>query len=58
MLSVELTHLADVLDAVKQRPDVSANARQLSKRISAAIWNTTVRASSLWDFWLTLTLVG
>ncbi|KAF8528877.1 Six-hairpin glycosidase-like protein [Hysterangium stoloniferum] len=42
MLSVELTHLADMLDAVKQRKDVSAKARQLSKRISDAIWATTV----------------
>ena len=46
MLSVELTYLADVLDAVKQRRDVSANARQLSERIFNAIWNTTVRVSS------------
>jgi hypothetical protein len=46
MLSVELTHLADMLDAAKQRQDVSEKARQLSKRISDAIWNTTVRRFS------------
>ncbi|KAF8592528.1 glycoside hydrolase family 125 protein [Ramaria rubella] len=42
MLSVELTHLADVLDAVKQSQNVSTKARQLSKRISDAIWSTTL----------------
>ncbi|GJJ07348.1 hypothetical protein Clacol_001549 [Clathrus columnatus] len=42
MLSVELTHLADMLQAVKRRPDVVSNARTLSKRISDAVWNTTV----------------
>lgn len=42
MLSVELTHLANMLDAVKQRKDVSTKARQLSQRISDAIWETTV----------------
>lgn len=50
MLSVELTHLADMLDAVHQRQDVSSKARQLSKRISDAIWRTTVRDTSFWDF--------
>lgn len=43
MISVELTHLADMLDAVKQRSDISGKARQLSKQISDAIWQTTVR---------------
>lgn len=42
MLSVELTHLADMLEAVKRRPDVVSNARSLSQRISNAVWNTTV----------------
>ncbi|KAF8520126.1 Six-hairpin glycosidase-like protein [Gautieria morchelliformis] len=42
MLSVELTHLADMLDAVQQRQDVSVKARQLSKRISDAVWQTTL----------------
>jgi len=42
MISVELTHLADMLDAVKQRGDISGKARQLSKQISDAIWQTTV----------------
>lgn len=45
MLSVELTHLADMLDVVHQRQNVSVKARQLSKRISDAVWNTTVRAT-------------
>jgi len=42
MLSVELTHLADMLTTVKQRPDVATKARQLSKRISDAVWEHTV----------------
>jgi uncharacterized protein len=46
MLSVELTHLADILDAVQQRQDVSVKARQLSKRISDAVWQHTVRNTS------------
>ena len=45
MLSVELNHLADVLDAVKQLPNVSQQARQWSKGIHDAIWETTVRGS-------------
>ena len=46
MLSVELSHLADMLDAVHQRPNVSIKAKQLSKRISDAVWSTTVRDTS------------
>ncbi|KAI0721887.1 Six-hairpin glycosidase-like protein [Cerioporus squamosus] len=42
MLSVELTHLADVLDAAKQAHNVSKLARQYSSTISKAIWDTTV----------------
>ncbi|KAI0770800.1 Six-hairpin glycosidase-like protein [Irpex lacteus] len=42
MLSVELGHLADILDAAKQSKNVSSLARQWSSRIHNAIWNTTV----------------
>lgn len=42
MLSVELAHLADILDATEQSFNVSQLAREYSKRISDAIWNTTV----------------
>lgn len=42
MLSVELTHLADVLDTTKQAQNVSKLARQYSSTISKAIWDTTV----------------
>ena len=43
MLSVELTHLADMLDSVNQFSNISTLARNISSRITAAIWNTTVR---------------
>ena len=46
MLSVELNYLADVLDDVKQLPNVSRQARQWSKEIHDAIWETTVRGST------------
>lgn len=42
MLSVELTYLADILDATHQAKNISQSARTWSKRISDAIWNTTV----------------
>lgn len=42
MLSVELTHLADVLDAAKQAKNISALARKYSSTITNAIWDTTV----------------
>ena len=42
MLSVELTHLADILDATKQAHNVSELARQYSSTIAKAIWDTTV----------------
>ena len=42
MLSVELTHLADILDATKQAHNVSKLARQYSSTIAQAIWDTTV----------------
>ncbi|KAI0301771.1 Six-hairpin glycosidase-like protein [Multifurca ochricompacta] len=42
MLSVELTHLADMLDKVGQLKNVSMLARQYSSTISKAIWDTTV----------------
>ena len=43
MLSVELGHLADILDSAKQAKNVSSLARTWSARISDAVWNTTVR---------------
>ncbi|KAH9894255.1 Six-hairpin glycosidase-like protein [Cubamyces lactineus] len=42
MLSVELTHLADVLDAAKQAKNISALARKYSSTITNAIWDTTL----------------
>ena len=42
MLSIKLNHLADLLDDVKQLQNVSQQAREWSKRIHDAIWNTTV----------------
>ncbi|TFK93848.1 glycoside hydrolase family 125 protein [Polyporus arcularius HHB13444] len=42
MLSVELTHLADILDSAKQAHNVSKLARQYSSTINKAIWDTTV----------------
>ncbi|KAJ8523499.1 hypothetical protein ONZ45_g18 [Pleurotus djamor] len=42
MLSVELGHLADVLDDAKQARNVSRLAKQWSKTIHDAIWDTTV----------------
>jgi hypothetical protein len=47
MLSVELTHLADILDSAKQAQNVSSLARTWSARISNAIWNTTVSCRML-----------
>lgn len=47
MLSVELGHLADILDSAKQTKNVSSLARTWSTRISDAVWNTTVRNSKL-----------
>ena len=45
MLSVELGHLADVFDHAGQAQNVSQLAREWSKRIYNAIWNTTVSYS-------------
>lgn len=42
MMSVELTHLADMLDEIGQLSNFSALARNYSSTISNAIWNTTV----------------
>ncbi|KAI0700704.1 Six-hairpin glycosidase-like protein [Cytidiella melzeri] len=42
MLSVELGHLADILDSAKQSKNVSTLARQWSSRIHDAIWDTTL----------------
>lgn len=44
MLSVELGHLADVLDQVGELKNVSSKAREWSARIKDAIWQTTVRS--------------
>jgi meiotically up-regulated gene 157 (Mug157) protein len=43
MLSVELTNLADILDAAGQSKNVSDLAREWSGRIGTAIMNSTVR---------------
>lgn len=45
MLSVELGHLADILDSAKQSKNVSTSARQWSLSIRDAIWNSTVSLS-------------
>lgn len=42
MLSVELTHLADMLEQTRQLSNVSQQAREWSSRIHDAIWNTAV----------------
>lgn len=42
MLSVELTHLAEVLDAIGQMPDLSKEAKTWSSRLNDAIWTHTV----------------
>jgi meiotically up-regulated gene 157 (Mug157) protein len=42
MLSVELKHLADVLDKVGGLRNVSQQAKEWSTRIHGAIWKTTV----------------
>jgi uncharacterized protein len=43
MLSVELTYLADILDAAGQSNNVSNLAREWSSRIKTAIIEHTVR---------------
>lgn len=45
MLSVELSHLADVLDAAGQGKNISQSARDWSSKVHDAIWNTTVSPS-------------
>ncbi|KAI0650006.1 Six-hairpin glycosidase-like protein [Trametes meyenii] len=42
MLSVELSHLADVLDSAKQAQNISQQARKYSSTIKKAIWDTTL----------------
>ncbi|KAI0829436.1 Six-hairpin glycosidase-like protein [Trametes gibbosa] len=42
MLSVELTHLADILDSAKQAKNISQLARKYSFTIENAIWETTI----------------
>lgn len=45
MLSVELKHLANILDQTQQLKNVSRQAKEWSTRIHNAIWDTTVRSS-------------
>ncbi|KAF8609668.1 hypothetical protein BDV93DRAFT_431879 [Ceratobasidium sp. AG-I] len=42
MLSVELAHLADILDSIDHLKNVSTSARKWSTQIQEAIWNHTV----------------
>ncbi|KAH8827769.1 Six-hairpin glycosidase-like protein [Flagelloscypha sp. PMI_526] len=42
MLSVELDHLASMLDAVGQLSNISTQAKEWSERISKAVWDTTL----------------
>jgi hypothetical protein len=42
MLSVELTHLTEILDQTRQLGNVSQQAKEWSSRIQDAIWETTV----------------
>jgi len=42
MLSVELSHLADILDDVQQSKNVSRLAKQWSRTIQDAVWNSTL----------------
>ncbi|KAF9535083.1 Six-hairpin glycosidase-like protein [Crepidotus variabilis] len=42
MLSVELKHLADVLEKVGQLPNITQEARTWSSRIHDAVWNETL----------------
>ncbi|CDO74062.1 Glycoside Hydrolase Family 125 protein [Trametes cinnabarina] len=42
MLSVELTNLANILDATKQAKNISQLARKYSSTITNAIWTTTI----------------
>lgn len=47
MLSVELGHLASMLDEVQQLKNVSKLAKGYSSTIKKAIWNHTVRRDPL-----------
>jgi hypothetical protein len=47
MLSVELTHLANLLDTTRQAKNISSSAKVWSKRIHDAIWSTTVSSCHL-----------
>lgn len=42
MLSVELDHLATILDATGQGANISQSAKEWSARIRDAVWDTTV----------------
>ena len=42
MLAVELSHLADMMDDSRIFKNISTLAKGLSKRITDAIWKTTV----------------
>ena len=42
MLSIELTNLAEMLDATKKAHNISVAAKKYSSTIKNAIWNSTV----------------
>jgi len=54
MLSVELGHLARILDDTNQLSEFSEKSKALSLRIHDAIWNTTVGSPSIPRLQLTL----
>ena len=56
MLSVELGHLADMLDSLNVMPNISREMRDWSMRIHDAIWNSTVYFS--WWFVFPLLTMG
>lgn len=47
MLSVELAHLANMLEATGQLHNVSEQAKEWSSRIHDAIWKKTVLQSQI-----------
>jgi meiotically up-regulated gene 157 (Mug157) protein len=47
MLSVELVHLAGILDGMNRFKNVSKSARKWSSQIRGAIWKHTVQCSSV-----------
>ncbi len=50
MLSVELAHIADVLDAIGTLPSISSIARRHSAIIREAIWNHTRTPSGVFAY--------